>query len=706
MADVSLPLIEELPVVELDGGAAEEQGGALRQAGVDLDERRQEATDSWQGLRASFSVSGLEEPVWTGLDLLEGPVTDWRTAMAALDGHVGRLAAAARSLRERRMALAVRRVALASAAVTVTEETAAALRHEIHVFNADCDEVVRDWTAAQQDFASALRGITGGEADELAPGGLRGEDGLDWQGVYGDVTRDEADDAWMLLSGLNRTETKEWLDAHPEAAAVLAARGLDAFRAARTQSSRIRAVQRYLAEHDPHNVPGDVDRMAELWNALTPAEQKQLLYQYPAVFGSLNGVPFNDRGRVNQVTVRGLLTLKEAEVKDLERRRAELSVVIHENTHPRFGVVGEGLTAHSELHDVEEALADAKVSLEGLKNADAAYERAHHPADPDVEPGYDTLYVSAAGSGTIVTARGRITARTERVIGFTPGTTTTMKSARDYNGSLDGMDGHDPSGTYSIYWAGTQLPPGVTSNLNGRYNREGGPRLAAFDRALEVQTDTAGTDPRKVWASHSAGSAMTGSAEKQGMVLDAHVYIAPSGPGQGVDRVYSGWGDDSGDPADSLPNPETERYLIQNPEDDIAMAQGFQPAQSALGGTTWINPMGGAAGSSRPDQVFDDVVLLESGAVFDDAGRRVSMVGDGAAGGHSDYLLPKSLSLLNVEGVLYESTVYPEVGMEKDWFLQKDPLRERPDDFDTLQDFDRVPLDQAYLEATGRPRRK
>lgn len=59
-----------------------------------------------------------------------------------------------------------------------------------------------------------------------------------------------------------------------------------------------------------------------------------------------------------------------------------------------------------------------------------------------------------------------------------------------------------------------------------------------------------------------------------------------------------------------------------------------------------------------------------------------------------------------MRGVLYEDSVYPEVGMERDWLVQKDPLHERPRDVDTLQDFDRVSLDQAYLEATGRPRRK
>ncbi len=234
----------------------------------------------------------------------------------------------------------------------------------------------------------------------------------------------------------------------------------------------------------------------------------------------------------------------------------------------------------------------------------------------------------------------------------------TMTSVQGYNTSLDGMDGDDPLGTYSVYWAGTQLPPEVPDNIDPRYNREGGPRLAAFDRALELQTDADGTDPRKVWASHSAGSAMVGSGEKQGMILDAHVYIAPAGPGQGVERLRGALGDDSGDPAFSLPNPHTERYLIQNPKDSIALAQGFQPAQGALGGSTSV------------DFMFQG----------------------------------NTLALKNVRGVLYEEGVYPEIGMENNWFGERDPLRKHTEEFDTVNDFPLATLDAAYKDATGEER--
>lgn len=581
---------------------------------------------------------------------------------------------------------------------------------DIHAFNSDCDDVDEDWVRAQEAFADRLRGISGGEADELPPGGAKDADGLDWDTAFGDVTDDGFDDAWMLLAGMDRTETQAWLDAHPEAAAWLASRTEDDFLRATADSSAIQAIQDYLSTHDPHNNPADVDRMAELWAALSPAEQDQLLYQYPAVFGSMNGVPFNDRGRVNQVTVQGLATLKEREIADLEGRRDALQAVIDEHTSMHGHVVGDGVQAMKDLRTVERELADARVSLEGLQDADAAYGRPHHPADPIAQPGFDTLFVDASGTGTIVTARGQLTKQTERVMGFTPGTTTTMASAVDYNTALDGMDGHDPTGTYSIYWAGTQLPPTVPDNIDGTYNKEGGPRLAAFDRALELQTDADGTDPRKVWASHSAGSAMVGSGEKQGMVLDAHVYIAPAGPGQGVVRTYGPMGDDSGDPADSLPNPDTERYLIQNPKDTIALAQGFQPAQGALGGTTRFGLYGDVSGSSRPDQVYDDVVLLESGAVFDAAGNRVSVVGDGGGwieGGHNDYLRGDTLALRNVRGVLYEDHVYPEIGVDHTWWgAEQDPVREYPERFHRPDDFPAIPLDQAFHEATGEdPRR-
>ncbi len=702
---VPLPPLREVPRVEMDAAGARSAAERLRQSGSDLDALYDDASGSWRGLGPSFHVDGLDEQVHSGLDLLDAPTADWSAAMSRLDGATCTLADAAEELQRRVDELTGRRAGLAAHGGQAPEDEAPRIAAEIDAFNGDCDRVEQDWESAQQTFADELSGISGGEADELPAGGERGADGLDWGGAFGNVTAQGYDDVWMLLSGMSQAETRQWLDRNPQAAAFLATRSRDEFLGASADSPRIRAVQEYLRLHDPHNRPEDVEGMAERWAALTPAEQEQLLYQYPGVFGNMNGVPFNDRGRVNQVTVQGLLTAQEQELTDLRTRREALRQSLGE--HPGPGGQGERLRIQGQMNRLDEQIEDKETVLRGLQQADDAYGRPHHP-DPDsgLEPGYDTLYVDTAGLGAIVTARGQLTRDTSHIMGFTPGTTTTIASTRGYNEALDRMDGNSPLGTYSIYWAGTALPPGVPSNLDPDYNREGGPRLAAFDRALELQTAEAGTDPRKVWTSHSAGSAMVGSGEKRGMVLDAHVYIAPAGPGQGIDRLYGPMGDDSGDPAESLPTPDTERYLIQNPKDMIAMAQAVQPAQGALGGTTMFGMGGSVTGSSRPDQVFDDVVLLESGVRFDGSGNRESVVGDGDFGGHSDYLQGDTLALRNIQGVLYEDQVYPEIGMDRNFFGERDPLRKHPEDYSLLQDFPRASLDEAYQDATGKERRK
>lgn len=136
------------------------------------------------------------------------------------------------------------------------------------------------------------------------------------------------------------------------------------------------------------------------------------------------------------------------------------------------------------------------------------------------------------------------------------------------------------------------------------------------------------------------------------------------------------------------------------------MAQIIQPAQGALGGTTTFGMDGMATGSSRPDQVFDDVLLLESGVRFDGSGNRKSVVGDGDFGGHSDYLQGDTLALRNIQGALDEDQVYPEIGMDGNFFGERDPLRKHPEDYQRVDDFPPASLDDAYQDTTGKERRK
>lgn len=700
--------VSEVPAIDVAPTALTDAADRISAAGRALNIAQDDALASWRGLRTSFHSSEFENRVWEGLDLVTRPVSDWESSMNSCQSAVDTFAATASMLKLTQASLETERAALVLASATAASpEAKAAVESRIQAFNSACTDLETDWHAAQEDLASALRGISGGENGDLPLGAGETFDGgpLDWSTVYGDVTADRGEDAWMLLSGMDRQERQRWLEEHPYTARVLAGRGVKDFLDAPTDSARVRDVQRFLTSHDPAANASDVDQMTTLWDGLTDEEQQQLLWQYPAVFGNLNGVPFNSRGEVNQVTVHGARQETQAKIDALEDRIASLRRTERTSTGAMGHTTQEGREAGRRANELEKQLEDARVVLAGLEDADAAYGRPHHPtAASGVEPGYDTLFLDTSGTGTIVTARGSVSSQTTHIMGFTPGTTTTLKSAKGYNGALDQMDGNAPVSTYSIYWAGTELPPTVPDNLDGRYNREGGPRLAAFDRSLELQT--AGQDARKVWASHSAGSAMTGTAERHGMKLDAHVYVAPAGPGQGVDRTVDALAHDSGDPSAQMGNPEAERYLIQNPKDVISLAQGYTPAQSAVGGQTVYDSQGFVGGSSNPRWVFDDVVELESGVAFGADGSRTSVVGDGDHGGHSDYLQGDTLALRNINGVLEEHDVYPELGIESDWrpFDEDDPVRARPEEFRRPDDFPHTALDDAYRESTGKER--
>lgn len=122
----------------------------------------------------------------------------------------------------------------------------------------------------------------------------------------------------------------------------------------------------------------------------------------------------------------------------------------------------------------------------------------------------------------------------------------------------------------------------------------------------------------------------------------------------------------------------------------------------------WTAPTesGGEDSEDPADQVFDDVVRLESGVRFDGSGNHESVVGDGDFGGHSDYLYGDTLALRTIRGVLSEDQVYPERGMDGNFFGERDPLRKHPEDYQRVDDFPSSPLDDACQDATGKERRK
>lgn len=77
------------------------------------------------------------------------------------------------------------------------------------------------------------------------------------------------------------------------------------------------------------------------------------------------------------------------------------------------------------------------------------------------------------------------------------------------------------------------------------------------------------------------------------------------------------------------------------------------------------------------------------------------------SGRRTETLQGDTLALKNVQAVLYEQRVYSEFGVAYSWWgAERDPVREKPDQYLRADEFPAVPVDQAYRDATGagRPR--
>lgn len=655
-------------------------------------EHLDDAHSGWRGLRSAYHHNSTQERVWDGLDLLDEPVDAWVDAIGRAADELNDFARACDEVLFRHRSLEILRPGVESerSAAISSEDPAqiSSATTSVEYFNGEVADMLEKWAAIQADFAAGIRGITGGEEDALPKAqGIAAPGRVDWTGlgatVDADLRKDDA--AWIAaeLAAMDEAELREWLNdpANAVKTRLLAVRELPEHPAPGSAEATMKSV---LEHHDPTVDRASVQAVKDAWLSLDESERTRLLYEYPGLFGNMNGIPFEDRGHINQITVVGY---KEANRLALEKARKELDeLVLGEEfsdaayqqiakDHSGAGGNAERLEKQrqfqidkqKEIERIDALRADMEKEIQRLESLDRgfeqlhdAYDRPHHPSRQDVEEdgnpmtaGFDTLFVSRDNQGETVTARGQLGENTDRVIAFTPGTSTTLESTSDYNQKLDNMDGNDPEGTYSIYWAGTELPPTVPANVDPRFNEKGGPRVAAFDAALDAEKPA---KAREVWVAHSAGNSMVGSGEAKGLTLDAMVYVAPSGPGLGVHGV------------EDTANPNAERYVIQHPNDPIAFANSTGAAVDAQGGipadTTLLDGDGLDAGTANPVKMMG-AVSLESG--FNADGSRAGhedgqSIIEGAEDAHVDYFDRESTTVENISGVLFEGKVYPEVG--------------------------------------------
>ena len=582
-----------------------------------------DAADAWKRVIPAYREPETQDPVHAALDSLAAPMAGWRSALVAAAGIIQDFAAAAGVLANECRILEAERPAADPA------EDDPGARRVLDEFNTRADELTRKWDTLQQETAARLAAVSGGAGEGLPMLALSGGPVLpevDWAALT--VTLDDrlgAVTPGQLLESLRGLDTaglRTWAEANPEAAALLAANKLmGPFSVGSPEAAMAAVMNGSLSQEG-------IAAVRTAWLQLPADDQEKLLLLYPAVFGALNGVPFASRAQANTLTVAGYRhTLKQ-----------ELAAL----PEPKLSDYGHDRASASRWHHEHTAWESEKDRLEQeIKTLDYV-----------TRTGTQVVLISAEGDGRIVTMKGTPSDAVTTAAVLVPGTGADLTSVESYTRRMDSVDGADGPDKLSFYWQGTDLPDQLHNNVTSSYNEDGGPLLAAFDHALDLEL---AESTRSTYIGYSAGGSLLGTAEREGLDATNILYVAPAGIGHGVSS-----------PQDTA-NPDANRYWLQTRDDPITVAQvaggGFHS------GSFW------SGGDPRTQM---SAVRLETG--FTDRYRTDELVT-----GHSNYFDERSTSAANIQAViegggvrLYVEEVFHHGFGYAYW---ENPLEERPEDF-------------------------
>jgi len=278
----------------------------------------------------------------------------------------------------------------------------------------------------------------------------------------------------------------------------------------------------------------------ELFASLSPEDAAILAMTYPAIVGSLSGVPFANRAHANTVNVVAALADERRELADLREQHEE-----HQHDRDFLGLNND---------DLEGPIAD-------LEDRIALYESI-------LNDRRTIVYFDPAGDGAIAELHGTIDARTSDIGVLVPGTGSDLTN---FDSSVARRSrefaANDPTGGLTmISWMGADLPDDLLQAPDSSYSLEAGARLADFSRDLDLERTSAGSSADVAFGGHSYGGAVVGRAELGGLVADRVLHIESAGMGHDVH--------DAGD----LPSSQSgvDRYSMTAPDDFISLTQGVQ----------------------------------------------------------------------------------------------------------------------------------
>ncbi|MGW6174172.1 alpha/beta hydrolase [Arthrobacter sp. NPDC055138] len=586
-----------------------------------------DAGAAWSGLKDAYRQPDTELEVHAALAELEGPTQEWTAALGAARDAVAAFVAAGRPLQAEAEELAAARPALAAQLAGLDgdeppdDNQAERVLRRAEAFNGRIASLRADWQALRSETAAALKAISGGTLDSLpatpllaasaalpaAPPWASFTSGLNER--FGPLTPESY---LASLTGLTDQELRDWAAANPEGAALLATNTLPAWRL----PGSAEAVMARAMANDAGLTEAGISTIRDAWKGLAPDDQERLLLLYPAVFGALNGVPFTNRIRANTLTAAGYRETVATQQEQLGTKpdlNDYLADARNTNGQPRAAYQQAYNRYMADLEDWEAEHNRLATLRTGLDFA--------------VDHQLQVVTLSLEGDGRIVTMDGALGPGTRTIATLVPGTGADLGQLEAYTRRLDAVNGEPSTGTVSFYWQGTDLPNEITDNITTSFNEDGGPLLAAFDHALDLETRP---DARTTYIGYSAGGSLLGTGEREGLDSTNIVYVAPAGTGHNV-----------GSPADTA-NPDAHRYWLQTRDDPISAAQ-------LLGGG-YHGPSFWRGGS--PTAM--DPVRLETGFLSPDNP-------DSLMGGHTDYFRQDSTSATNIQGVIEGTEVSPYV---------------------------------------------
>ena len=610
-----------------------------------------DAQAAWAGLKDAYRQPDTELEVHAALAELDSPMQEWTAALAAARDALAAFVAAGRPLQAEAEELAAARPALTAQLAAVLDGDEAqgdnqaerALRRA-EAFNGRIASLRADWQALTSETSAALKGISGGTLGSLpatpllaasaalpaAPPWASFTSGLNER--FGPLTPESY---LASLTGLTDQELREWAAANPEGAALLAANKLPAWR----MPGSAEAVMAQVMANDAALTEAGIGTIRDAWKGLAPGDQERLLLLYPAVFGALNGVPFAKRIRANTITAGGY---RETVATQQEQLGAKPDL----NDY-----LPAGQNQHRAHH--QRAYLQYTEDLERWQTEHNRLATLRTGLDFAVEHQMQVVMLSLEGDGRIVTMDGALGPGTRTIATLVPGTGADLGQLEAYTRRLDAVNGEPSTGTVSFYWQGTDLPDEIADNITTTFNEDGGPLLAAFDHALDLE---ARPDARTTYIGYSAGGSLLGTGERVGLDSTNIVYVAPAGTGHNV-----------GSPEDTA-NPDANRYWLQTRDDPITAAQvlggGFHGPSFWRGGSpTAMDPVRLETGFLRPE---DPESLM---------------------GGHTDYFRRDSTSATNIQGVIEgtEVSTYVEDQIHQTFSpygpLIVSPLEQNPEDY-------------------------